>query len=104
MIKQYRNFRNLLNQQIVMYEGSGEFDIPIVPAYHGDIPDKWIGFNYAMQCKHPENTGVHFFLDDYQFERMWNDPNTNIEYLKKFQCALTPDWSLYMDMPMAMKI
>ena len=38
------------------------------------------------------------------FERIWNSPQPIIERLKKFQCVFTPDWSLYMDMPMAMKI
>ena len=45
-----------------------------------------------------------FFIDDYQFERVWNDPYTYIERLREFPCALTPDFSLYLDMPMAMKI
>lgn len=33
--------------------------------------DHLIGFNELLTCKHPENAGVHFFLDDYQFERFW---------------------------------
>lgn len=67
------------------------------------VPDKLIGFNYARTAKETD-CGIHFFIDDYQFERMWNDPDTNIGLLHRFECALTPDWSLYMDMPMAMKV
>ena len=48
--------------------------------------------------------GFIFFIDDYQFERVWNDPYPYIERLREFPCALTPDFSLYMDIPMAMKI
>lgn len=80
----------------------GFYQIPIIKPTRF-VPDKLIGFNYARTSKETD-CGIHFFIDDYQFERVWNDPDTNIEYLKKFQCALTPDWSLYMDMPMAMKI
>lgn len=36
--------------------------------------DHLIGFNEVITCKHPENAGVHFFLDDYQFERFWRQP------------------------------
>lgn len=36
--------------------------------------DHLIGFNELLTCKHPENAGVHFFLDDYQFERFWRMP------------------------------
>lgn len=80
----------------------GFYQMPIIkPTQY--VPEKLIGFNYARTAKDTD-CGIHFFIDDYQFERVWNDPSTNIECLKKFQCALTPDWSLYLDMPMAMKI
>lgn len=36
--------------------------------------DHLIGFNELLTCKHPESAGVHFFLDDYQFERFWRQP------------------------------
>lgn len=80
----------------------GFYQMPVIKPTQF-VPDKLIGFNYARTAKETD-CGIHFFIDDYQFERMWNDPGTNIEYLKRYQCALTPDWSLYMDMPMAMKI
>lgn len=81
---------------------AGFYQMPIIKACNY-IPDSLIGFNYAKSAK-KFDTGVHFFVDDYQFERVWNNPLENIERLKKFQCVLTPDFSLYMDMPVAMKI
>lgn len=93
-----------MNQQIKMYSGYGEFDIPVVPAYHGEIPKKWIGFNYVMQCKNPEETGVHFFLDDYQFERIWNTPHKYLNVLRKFKAVIQPDFSMYRDFPKALNI
>ena len=62
-----------------------------------------IGFNYAKTSKE-KNVGIHFYLDDYQFERVWNKPEDYIETLKQYECILSPDFSLYMDMPMPMKI
>lgn len=67
------------------------------------IPENLIGFNYALSAK-DKNVGVHFYLDDYQFERLWNKPLEYIEVLQDFECCFTPDWSLYLDMPIAMKI
>ena len=80
----------------------GFYQMPII---HGSdvIPERFIGFNYAKTSK-DFDMGVHFFIDDYQFERVWNDPLTNIERLSKFKCLLTPDFSLYLDMPIAMQI
>lgn len=67
------------------------------------IPDKLIGFNYAKTSKE-KNVGIHFYLDDYQFERLWNNPEEYVDILKQYECILSPDFSLYMDMPMPMKI
>ena len=35
---------------------------------------------------------------------MWNNPQEYIEILKQYECILSPDFSLYLDMPMPMKI
>ena len=67
------------------------------------IPSDLIGFNYAKTSKE-KNVGIHFYLDDYQFERIWNDPGEYIDILKEYDCILSPDFSLYLDMPMPMKI
>ena len=67
------------------------------------IPDDLIGFNYAKSSKE-KNVGIHFYLDDYQFERLWNKPEDYIDILQEYDCILSPDFSLYMDMPMPMKI
>ncbi|WP_288894874.1 DUF4417 domain-containing protein [uncultured Megasphaera sp.] len=36
---------------------------------------------YIGECT---QTGVHFFLDDYQFERIWNRPTVYVKQLSKF--------------------
>jgi len=69
----------------------------------GYIPADLIGFNYAKTSK-DKNVGIHFFIDDYQFERCWASPEKYIDVLREYECILTPDFSLYMDMPMPMKI
>ena len=69
----------------------------------GFIPESLIGFNYAKSSKE-KRCGVHFFVDDYQFERVWVDAEKYTKVLSEYECILSPDFSLYMDMPMAMKI
>lgn len=70
------------------------------------IPDRLIGFNYVLSTKEKDDKScIHFYLDDYQFERLWNRPQYYIDKIKeKYNACLTPDFSLYLDMPMAMKI
>ena len=67
------------------------------------VPDDLIGFNYALSSEN-KCCGVHFYVDDYQFERVWNNPEKYVEVLWEYDCILSPDFSLYMDMPMPMKI
>lgn len=67
------------------------------------IPDELIGFNYSKSSSR-KDVGIHFYVDDYQFERVWNYPEKYIDVLFDYDCILSPDYSLYMDMPMPMKI
>lgn len=67
------------------------------------IPTDLIGFNYAKSSNN-KKTGIHFYLDDYQFERLWNNPSEYIDILSEYECILSPDFSLYLDMPIPMKI
>lgn len=80
----------------------GPFDMPIIKACDY-VPTDLIGFNYVLSAKE-YNTGVHFYVDDYQFERVWNMPQLYIEKMRPFECVLTPDFSLYLDMPGALKV
>lgn len=78
------------------------WQMPII-RNNGFIPDDLIGFNYAKTSQ-KKNCGIHFYIDDYQFERLWNYPEKYIDILKEYDCILSPDFSLYLDMPMPMKI
>lgn len=80
----------------------GFYQMPIIES-EAYIPNGLMGFNYALTSK-DNSKGIHFYVDDYQFERIWNDPHKYINVLRDFDCVLTPDFSLYMDMPIAMKI
>ncbi len=58
------------------------------------------------KCKKEDRAGkgIHFFIHDYQFIRLWNTPDKYIDLLKDFDYVLTPDFSTYTDMPKALQI
>lgn len=85
-------------------ETQGEYDIPVINPVNIDECPEFIGFNYAMSEKNPQDKGIHFFIDDYQFKRVWNNPAKYISVLQKFKCVFTPDFSLYTDYPKALQI
>ena len=82
---------------------TGKYDIPVIEADEVDFSD-FIGFNYANTAKDRADKAVHFFLDDYQFLRVWNRPKDYIKLLSDFACVLSPDFSLYTDFPVAMQL
>ena len=85
--------------------GNSTNDFWQMPIINNDnyIPKDLIGFNYAKSSDN-KDLGIHFYLDDYQFERLWNSPSEYVDILNEYECILSPDFSLYMDMPMPMKI
>lgn len=48
--------------------------------------------------------GVCFFIDDYRFERVWQNPEKYTPYLEKHPFVIMPDFSTYTDMPKIMQM
>lgn len=96
---------NILNLDIAQYEGIGKYDIPpIEPVEEIPTVNEWIGFNYVLSDKEPQGKGVHFFVDDYQFMRIWNNPEAYVDKLRQYEVVVAPDFSPYGDMPLATQI
>lgn len=76
----------------------GEFEIPfILPAEY--VYAEYIPFNCASTASGKEDKGIHFFIHDYHFERLWNNKEKYAGMLKQFKTVLTPDFSPYTDWP-----
>lgn len=96
---------NILNLGKRHYPGVGKYGIPqIKPITELPPVDEWIGFNEVLSDRHPQTKGVHFFLHDYQFERIWNTPEKYIDKLRQYAVVASPDFSPYPDMPMVLQI
>lgn len=96
---------NILDLGRGQFPGVGYYDIPkLAPVT--DLPpiQEWIGFNYVLSDNDPTGKAVHFFVDDYQFERLWNNPEKYVEKLKQYVCVATPDFSPYADMPLVCQL
>jgi hypothetical protein len=69
---------------------------PVIPPARA-IPTKLTPFS-----RQPDPAAwCHFFLDDYKFERVWNQLQRYLSILEKFAGALSPDFSLYTSYPEA---
>ncbi len=102
----YRTSQIMLRNQ---FPGDGVFQIPIIPK--SDFSDEefrdllLIGFD-RVKADDTKNTDrmVHFFLYDYKFERVWKEPDKDIERLKPYRAVLSPDFSMYLEMNPTMQL
>ncbi len=101
--KMYKKQRNYENTNRILFNGIGKYDIPCIRAQEFEQCEM-IGFNEALTCAHPEDKCVHFYLDDYQFIRIWNNIDRYIPVLQRFKYVCAPDFSLYTDFPVAIQI
>jgi hypothetical protein len=99
----YRNTRFWENFNIAQFETTGIYDIPSLKPYDYETTE-FVGFNYAKSTKNKSNKSLHFFIDDYQFERLWREPEKYINLIGEFKSIMTPDFSLYTDFPKALQI
>jgi hypothetical protein len=81
------------------YEGF--FEIPKLD-YLCEKPLRVIAFSKIIKSK-DFDCWVHFFEDDVAFERIWNNPRKYLPILKRFKGVISPDFSLYRDMPLVMQ-
>lgn len=82
---------------------AGPMEMPALDTFDGGIPAQLLSFNRAMTTTR-HDCAVHFFIDDYQFERLWRQPEKYLAVLKRFQCVLSPDFSLFAGMPLPLQI
>lgn len=104
----YKDTRNFDNAQKRIFNGVGKFEIPYInpTRYTGS---EWIGFNQAGkaspdQRKKRHMQGIHFFLDDYQFQRIWYETDKYLPMLQQYKYVMSPDFSLYRDFPKIQQI
>ena len=100
---QRKSCKDVFNAFLVsMANYAGLFEFPcILPTY--DVPKKLIPFSKAVSCKEYDQW-VHFYENDYLFERLWRRPRKYLEILRKYQGVILPDFSLYRDMPFVMQL
>ena len=96
--------RNGHNLHIGAFMEEGKYGIPrLSPVL---LPERldWLPFNCARTDKNRDAHGVHFFMDDYLFERVWNDPARYALLLSDFRAVMTPDFSLFTDYPLPVQL
>ena len=71
------------------------------------VPENLFPYDEKSKYKKPENGTIHFFIDDMEFENVWlrapRYPHVPA-VIQKAGSAITPDFSLYSDWPLAVQV
>lgn len=96
--------RNGHNLELGSFEQAGEYGIPVLRPVSLNGRLEWVRFNHALRETNRDRYGVHFFIDDYLFQRVWHDPPRYALFLRQFPAVMTPDFSMFADYPKAVQV
>ena len=79
----------------------GKWEIPLIHKQELDTSNiKLVACSDTRANDRPENIekGVHFFVDDYRFSGIYNNPDRTLSRYSQYAFLLSPDFSTYSDM------
>ena len=91
------------NQEVMQFPCNGKYGIPKMQATD-TVGDKMLRFMDWKEIDNPQDYIAHFYYDDYKFMSAWRDPKKYIDRLQEFKAVVSPDFSLYIDFPIALQI
>lgn len=106
MYKKIHTTKDVLNESLIYgSELTEKYEFPKIEPVNGDVPRslKVVSFNDAVNELNPRKSICHFYVDDWKFERLWNSADRYIPILRNFKYVIGTDFSVYQDMPMALK-
>ena len=83
------------------YSGHGKWNIPLIKKQAVDVENiSLIACSDTRSNDNETNTknGVHFFVDDYRFNGIYNHPEKSLRRYSQYAFLLSPDFSTYADM------
>ena len=88
------------------FETTGKYDLPVIHKDEFDL-DKLKLYSYS-NTKYNDNRNkhktIHFFIHDYRFESVYENAEYVTQKLSQYYALCSPDFSLYMDMPILLQM
>ena len=102
--KEARSKQTFLRNEFDVF---GKWNIPIVKKCKLDLVGvNLIGYPDIKTNDIDENRGrgIHFYIDDYKMEGLYYNPERSIHRIAQYKFVITPDYSIYRDMPKAVQL
>lgn len=106
-IEKQKKKQELVRNEFIYHEQSiGKYDFPIIKKQ--DIDVSKIEFLSYVNAKKDDvenkHKTIHFFTYDWKFEKVYEKAEEELEKLSQYYCLLSPDFSLFTNMPLALQI
>ena len=106
-IQKQKNKQKLVRNEFLSYnKSSGKYNFPTIKKQNIDV-DK-ISFLSYVDAKNDDKENsdktIHFFTYDWKFEKVYENAEQEFEKLKGYYCLLSPDFSVFTNMPLALQI
>ena len=106
-IEKQKNKQKLVRNEFLYYNQSrGKYDIPIIKRQKIDVEKiKFLSFvNAKNNDKENVNKTIHFFTYDWKFDKVYEKAEEELEKLSQYYCLLSPDFSIFTNMPKVLQI
>ena len=100
--KSYKKQKLVRNQ----FKTVGKYGMPIIKKQEIDLDkiDLWGYTKTKPNDEENKDKTIHFFTYDWKFESVFDKPEKAMEKLDQYYALLSPEFSLYWDMPKAVQI
>ncbi|MCL2061223.1 MAG: DUF4417 domain-containing protein [Firmicutes bacterium] len=106
--KSYDEEKREKKQKIVRNEfpAVGKYGMPFIKKQNIDIKqiELWSIVKAKLDDYDNAHKTIHFFTYDWLYETVYTKPETALEKLDQYYALLTPDFSCYFNMPLALQI
>ena len=84
----------------------GKYGMPVIKKQEIDLDkiDLWNYTKAKLNDEENKDKTIHFFTYDWHFDMVYDKPEVAMEKLDHYYALLTPEFSLYWDMPKALQI
>ena len=106
-IEKQINKQKLVRNEFLYHKNSmGKYDFPIIRKQDIDVNKiKFLSYvNAKKDDKENKDKTIHFFTYDWKFEKVYEKTDEELEKLSQYYCLLSPDFSLFTNMPLALQI
>ncbi len=96
----------LVRNEFLYYGNSAPFDMPIIKKQDIDLDEiEFLSYvNAKINDADNKNKTIHFFTYDWKFEKVYSEPEKELEKLKQYRYLLSPDFSIFTNMPLPLQM